>query len=120
MTKHKINIILTGSINSYSQVFFSDNKLFGAILLIVSFFDIWAGFSGLFAVLTTIITASLLGYSEFNVKKGTYGFNSLLVGLGTGLTFSPGIESLIIVLFASIITFIISITLEGFFAKYYL
>lgn len=120
MDKHKLNIILTGSINSYSQVFFSDNKLFGAILLVVSFFDIWAGFSGLFAVLTTIFTAFLLGYSEFNVKKGTYGFNSLLVGLGTGLTFSPGIESLIIVLFASIITFIITITLEGLFAKYYL
>ncbi|MEN8120497.1 MAG: urea transporter [Bacteroidota bacterium] len=120
MNKQKLNIILTGSINSYSQVFFSDNKFFGTILLIVSFFDIWAGLSGLIAVLSTIITAFLLGYSEFNVKKGTYGFNSLLVGLGTGLTFSPGVESLVIVLFASIITFIISITLEGFFAKYYL
>jgi len=120
MDKHKLNIILTGSINSYSQVFFSDNKLFGIILLVVSFFDIWAGLSGLFAVLVTIIAAFLLGYSEFNINKGIYGFNSLLVGLGTGLTFSPGIESLIIVLFASIITFILSIALEGFFAKYYL
>ena len=120
MNKPKLNIILNGSINSYSQVFFSDNKLFGSILLLVSFFDIWAGISGLIAVLAAIITASLLGYSEFNINKGSYGFNSLLVGLGTGLTFSPGIESLIIVLFASIITLIISIALEGFFAKYYL
>jgi len=114
MDKHKLNIILTGSINSYSQVFFSDNKLFGIILLVVSFFDIWAGLSGLFAVLVTIIAAFLLGYSEFNINKGIYGFNSLLVGLGTGLTFSPGIESLIIVLFASIITFILVLPLKDF------
>ncbi|OQX97331.1 MAG: hypothetical protein B6I20_12875 [Bacteroidetes bacterium 4572_117] len=120
MDKHKLNIILNGSINSYSQVFFSDNKLFGSILFVVSFFDVWAGLSGLFAVLSTIIIAYLLGFSEFNINKGTYGFNSLLVGLGTGLTFSPGIELLIIVFFASITTFIISIALEGFFAKYYL
>jgi urea transporter len=120
MNKNNLNIIFTGSINSYSQVFFSDNKLFGFILFVVSFFDVWAGLSGLLAVLLTTLTAYLLGFSEFNITKGSYGFNSLLVGLGTGLSFAPGIELFIIVLLASVITFIISIVLEGFFAKYYL
>ncbi len=120
MNNNKLNIILNGSIRSYSQIFFSDNKIFGFILLIVSFFDIYAGIAGAVSVLATNISASLLGYSEFNIKKGSYGFNSLLVGLGIGLTFTPAPQTLAIVLFASITTFIITITLEGFFAKYYL
>ncbi len=120
MNKNKLNIILSGSLNSYSQIFFSDNKIFASILLLVSFFDVYAGLAGILSVLAGNITATLMNYSEFNIKKGTYGFNSLLVGLGIGLSFTPGIETLIIVLFASIITFMISIVLEGFFAKYYL
>ncbi|HIP49440.1 MAG TPA: peptidase M23 [Lutibacter sp.] len=106
------------TINSYSQVFFSDNKLFGFILLVVSFFDIWAGISGLLAVLTTIGIALALGFSHFQIQKGSYSFNSLLVGLGTGLSFTPGIELFVLVFFAALITFIITLALEGFFAKY--
>jgi len=120
LNKNKLDIILNGSINSYSQIFFSDNKVFGFILLLVSFFDIYAGMAGAVSVLATNLTAMLLGYSEFNIKKGSYGFNSLLVGLGIGLTFTPAPQTLAIVLFASITTFIITIALEGFFAKYYL
>ncbi|MCF6243036.1 MAG: urea transporter [Bacteroidales bacterium] len=120
MNKSKLNIILSGSIKSYSQIFFSDSKIFGGILLFVSFFDVYAGMAGLLSVLATNITAMLMRYSEFNIKKGAYGFNSLLVGLGIGLTFTPAPQTLAIVLFASVTTFIITIVLEGFFAKYYL
>ncbi len=120
MNKNKLNIILNGSINSYSQIFFSDNKVFGLILLFVSFFDVYAGLAGLVSVLATNIIALFMQYSTFNIKKGSYGFNSLLVGLGIGLTFTPAPQTLAIVLFASVTTFIITISLEGFFAKYYL
>ena len=107
-----------GVLNSYSQVFFSDNKLFASILLLVSFFDIWAGTSGLLAILISNLLGYLLGYSRLAINKGSYGFNSLLVGLGTGLYFQPGIELFAIVFFASILTFFISISLEGFLGKY--
>lgn len=112
------NQFLEALINSYSQVFFSDNKWFGLILLVVSFFDVWAGVSGLLAVLTTIGVALALGFSHFQIQKGSYSFNSLLVGLGTGLSFTPGIELFVLVFFATLITFIITLALEGFFAKY--
>ena len=100
--KNKVSSIFESLINSYSQVFFSDNKIFGIILVIVSFFDFWAGLAGIISVVVTNFIAYNLGYSTFTIKKGTYGFNSLLVGLGTGLTFQPGIELLFIVFFASI------------------
>jgi urea transporter len=105
-------------LNSYSQIFFSDNKIFAGILLIVSFFDIWAGVSGLLAITVTNLLGYGLGYNPLAIKKGSYGFNSLLVGLGTGLLFQPGIELFIVVFFASIITFFIGISLEGIFTKY--
>jgi len=113
-----ISFFYQATLNSYSQVFFSDNKLFGAILLIVSLFDIWAGLSGLLAVVTTILFALALGFSHFQIEKGSYSFNSLLVGLGTGLMFSPDIELVVLVFFAALITFIITIAVEGFLTQY--
>ena len=113
-----ISFFYKATINSYSQVFFSDNKFFGAILLIVSLFDIWAGLAGLLAVMATIVVALALGFSHFQIEKGSYSFNSLLVGLGTGLMFSPSIELVVLVFFAALITFLITIAIEGFLTKY--
>jgi len=107
-----------GILNSYSQIFFSDNKIFAVILLVVSFFDLYAGLSGLMAILVSNGLAFGLGYSRINTIKGSYGFNSLLVGLGTGLWYQPGIELFVIVFIISILTFFITITLEGVFGKY--
>ncbi len=118
MPKNKLNTILKGTINSYSQIFFSDNRIFGMILLFVSFFDIYAGLAGILSVLITNALAKLLAFNEFNIQEGRYGFNSLLVGLGIGLTYTPGIETLIVVVVASITTLLLTITLEGFLGKY--
>ncbi len=105
-------------INSYSQIFFTKNKTLGVILLVVSFFDFWTGFSGLLAVIATNIVANLLNFSKYNIKAGLYGFNSLLVGLAAGITFQPGIHVLIIIFFLSLLTLFITIALEGFLYKY--
>lgn len=105
-------------LNSYSQIFFSENKLLATILFFVSFLDIWAGASGLLAVLTANIIAYALGFNKFFIKKGIYGFNALLVGLGTGLSFIPSTETFIVVFFASILTLFITIALQGILTKY--
>jgi len=107
-----------GVLNSYSQIFFSDNKIFAVILILVSFFDIYAGLSGLMAILVSNGLAFGLGYNRISTIKGAYGFNSLLVGLGTGLWYQPGMELFIIVFIISILTFFITITLEGVLGKY--
>ncbi len=116
---HKLSHLLKeGSIKSYAQIFFSDNMAFGWLLLIVSFFDFYAGLYGLISVLLTNVLALTMGYSDYKVKTGTYAYNSLLVGLGIGLTFAPGWESLIIVFIASVLTFIFTIVFEAWLAKY--
>jgi len=113
-----IKKITTTVLNSYSQIFFSENKLFAAMLVLVSFIDIWAGFSGLLAVFTANITAYTLGFNKQAILKGMYGFNALLVGLGTGLTFQPSPQLFFIVFFASLLTLFITLALQGVLTKY--
>ncbi len=109
----------TGSIlNSYTQVFFSNNKLFAFILLVVTFFDLNSGISGLIAVATANIAAYLIGFNRHNIKAGYYGFNSLLVGLGLGIFYQMHIEFIFVLFFASIFTLFVTVMLEGVIGKY--
>jgi len=104
--------------NSYTQVFFSDNRIFAVILLIVSFFDFRAGISGLIAVIISNVAAFLIGFNRVNIKLGLYGFNSLLVGLGLGVYFKPGLEFFFVLIFASLLSLLITVSLEGIIGKY--
>ncbi len=113
-----LKIIINSILNSYSQIFFSNNKIFACILLIVSFFDIYAGACGLISVIVSNMIALMLGFSKENIKKGLYGFNSLLVGLGVGAYFQTTLELYVIVFLLAILTLFLSLILEGVFTKY--
>jgi len=120
MLKIKKNIVHFASsvINSYAQIFFSKNLIFAFILFIVSFFDFYAGLSGLLAVIISNITAYLIGFNKYNIKLGYYGFNNLLVGLGLGVYYQPNFEFLMVLFFASLLTLLITVALEGIVGKY--
>jgi urea transporter/murein DD-endopeptidase MepM/ murein hydrolase activator NlpD len=109
---------LSSILNSYTQVFFSNSRVFSLILMAVSFFDFWAGVSGVVAVMVTNIMAYLIGLNRFNITKGYYGFNSLLVGLGLGVYYQPGIEFYIILGFAALLTLFLTLFMEGVIGKY--
>ena len=81
---NKSNFLLEATLRSYSQIFFTENKILASILIVVSFIEWWTGLSGLIAVLTAIALAQLFDYSEITTEKGLYSFISLLVGLGIG------------------------------------
>ena len=114
------NWFYQGVLNSYSQIFFSDNRGFSYILFVVSFLDVMAGLLGLLSVLVTTITAYGVGLSHHSIQKGYYGFNSLLVGLGIGMYYSPSLQLLFLVIIAAIFTLFLSVALEGVIGKYYL
>jgi len=116
----KIDWFRKGFLNSYTQIFFSDNKLFAALLIPVTFIDFYAGLFGLICVLFTNLIGYLIGLDTYKIQKGYYGFNSLLVGLGLGIYYEPGVILLILVLLAAIFTLFISVTIEGVIGKYYL
>jgi len=105
-------------LNSYAQIFFSDGKLLGAILLLISFFNINAGISGLIAIAVSNLTAYLIGLNNQKIITGYYGFNSLLVGLGLGVFYNFSFAFILILIFAALLTFFITVVIEGWLTKY--
>lgn len=116
--KNSVRLQGEGFLNSYVQVFFSENRWFGLILLAVSFLDVYAGLAGAVAVVTANLTAVAMGYDHWFIRKGYYGYNSLLVGLGFGLTFEPGVAFFALLVVAALLTFLITIAVQGVFYKY--
>lgn len=110
--------VLNSFLFSYSQIFFSKNKVFAAILVIVTFFDVYAGIAGLLAVVIANTTAIILGLNREKVASGAYGFNALMVGLGIGIYYQPSVEFYIVLLFISMLTLFFTIGVEGVLAKY--
>lgn len=109
---------ITSILNSYSQIFFSNNWKFSILLMVVTFFDPVAGLSGLLSVIFSNCAAYLIGFNRFNIRSGYYGFNSLLVGLGLGIYFQLNFEFLLVLLFASALTLFITVMMEGVIGKY--
>ena len=109
---------LSSVVNSYTQIFFSNSRIFALILIAVSFFDFWAGLSGIIAVMVSNILAYLIGLNRNGIKKGYYGFNSLLVGLGLGVYYQPGTAFFIVLIFASLLTLFLTLFFEGVVGKY--
>ena len=110
--------ILPAVLNSYSIVFFLNNKLFALGILVLTFFNFYAGLSGLIAILTTVLIASSMGFEKEQLRKGLYSFNALLIGLGMGTFFDPGVVYFSLLLLAVLLTLVLSVTLGGWLGKY--
>ncbi len=104
--------------NSYAQVFFSKNRVFALILFLISFFDIYAGISGFIAVMVANGTAWFMGINRQKIVSGAYGFNALLVGLGFGIYFQPGLAFYILLVFIALLSLFITFAFEGVLGKY--
>lgn len=113
-----IKAVFASFYNSYSQVFFSNKKAFGVILILASFLNIQAGLSGLIAVAVTNLAAYLIGLNKKTIEIGSYAFNSLLTGLGLGLFYDFNIAFLFVLIFASLLTFFFTVLLKGWLGKY--
>lgn len=116
--KAKINFYSDVLLNSYSQIFFSKNKVLGAVLLFVSFFDYSAGLCGLLSIITGTILVMGMNMHRQSIRDGLYSFNNLLVGLGLGLTFNLSLLQLVLVVFASLLTSFFTFSLKGILGKY--
>ena len=105
-------------LNSYSVVFFFNNRLLAIVLLIVTFFNFSAGLCGLISVVITVIIADSMGFDKIRLKQGIYSFNALLTGIGMGTFFEMGLVFFILLLMAVLTSLIISVILSGWLGKY--
>jgi len=118
--RHQLSFILNSFLNSYSQIFFSKNKIFGLLLLIVSFFDVYSGLAGVIAIFTSVSLSLLLGFNRSNIQNGYYSFNNVFIGLALGVSYNFNVQFVFFLIFASILTLFFTITIENILEKYLL
>jgi len=111
------NTILPATLNSYSAIFFFNSKFLASVILLVTFFNFFAGLSGLIAVLVTVFIANSMGLDKIQLRNGIFSFNALLTGLGMGTFFDPGFVFFSLLLLAALLTLILSVTLGGWLGK---
>ena len=102
--KHWISFL-----SSYSQIFFSDSRILGSLLLIVSFMDYWSGLFGALSVIVSLFFAHRLGFNKEQTEDGVFTYNSLLVGLGIGLYFEPSLSLLLFTFVVSMMVLLLSV-----------
>jgi urea transporter/murein DD-endopeptidase MepM/ murein hydrolase activator NlpD len=112
------NEFIPAVLNSYSVVFFSNNRLLSIVLLAVTFLNFFAGLSGLIAVVTVTLIARTMGFDKTLLKQGIYSFNALLTGICLGTFFDPGLVFFAILLLAALFSLILSVVLAGWLGKY--
>lgn len=113
-----IKLYLNGLLQSYSQILFSNNIYLGLILLIVSFFDLGAGISGVIGIVVVQLTATLFGYNKELIRNGIYSYNALLTCLALGFFYTLNIYVLILIIVAALLSFIFTLWFLTIFEKY--
>ncbi|MGE0561936.1 MAG: urea transporter [Flavobacteriales bacterium] len=107
--KYYIKLILEGILNSFSQVYFSNSKLLGTILIIVSFFDFGAGIAAILSILVCQLTALVFNFDHKNIKEGTYTYNSAMVGVAIGIFYQFNFSLIILLILTAILTFFLTV-----------
>jgi len=97
-------------LNSYSVLFFSQNRVLGIILLLVSFFNPVSGLAGLGCIIFSLLITKLLKQNSEDYHAGIYSFNSLLLGIAFGAFFQANlmfVSWLLVACFMVVVTTII-------------
>ncbi len=107
--KNRFALYTEGLINSFSQVFFSNNRWFAFIIILVTFLDFGAGISGIIAVITGQILARFFNFNLELIRDGTYTYNSLTVGIALGIFYEFNLSYFILLVIVSALTFFVSV-----------
>ncbi len=101
---------------SYAQIFFSNRRWLGALILAVTMFFPLVGLMGLLGVTIANITAAILKFDQAKIRSGFYGFNGILFGVAAGYYYELSFFMILIIPVFLIITFFISAVLEHYLA----
>lgn len=99
------------------MLFFSDNKIFATLILVVSFFTPFTGASGLIALLIALMAAFALGFDKEQIRKGLLTYSVVLFGLGFGTNFEFSAAFVLLLIVGSLLTLFISIVLNAVLNK---
>ncbi|MFZ4058809.1 MAG: urea transporter [Ferruginibacter sp.] len=104
---------LLAVLNSYGMLFFSKNKLFSFLILVVSFIVPYTGLTGLIALIVSIVGAHVLGFDKQFIQSGLYTYSPLLFGLGFGTNFESGTAFYVLLVIGALMALLISVMLNA-------
>jgi len=113
----QVSAFIKPVLNSYSVLFFSQNRVLGIILLLVSFFNPVSGFAGLGCVLLSLLITKLLKLTGEDHRMGIYSFNSLLLGIAFGAFFQVNLMFIIWTVVACCMVVITSVIISQRLSK---
>lgn len=105
-------------LNSYSILFFLNNRWMALAVLAASFLNFYAGLSGLIATVVAVVVAMIMGFNPTQLRSGIYSFNALITGIGLGTFFDQGPVFFVVLILASLLTLILSVAMGGWLFKY--
>jgi len=104
--------------NGYSEIFFLRNHRVGILLFAVILLRPSIALTGVVSVIAAYLFARLISMGPEFLNFGFYTYNPLLVGMAVGYLFSPAPEVILFLIFAGILTFIITIVMNSIFSAY--
>lgn len=111
--KYYFNAIIA----SYAEILFLQNPRYGIVLLLISFFNVNVALSGLIAIVCVLAFAYFIRMEAEFLENGFYIYNPLLVGMSIGYLFQVTFVCVILIVMASIFTFLLTMLLYKLFAK---
>lgn len=88
------------------------------MLLIVSFFNPYAGLAGLVATIIAIAVSYFTGLNQVLIQKGNYSYNALIIGIGMGAIFNFSMAFWILLVLMIIFSVIQSVVFQNVLGKY--
>lgn len=111
-----LTFLKESTVFSYAQIFFSNRKWFGLVILLATFVNPFNGLVILASVLFTNLFAYILQYDKAKINLGFFGFNGLLFGAAFTFFYEIDLSFIILLLIFLIVTFFITTAIENFFA----
>lgn len=115
--KHSSISFLDAVLNSYAIIFFSNNKIVAALLIVVTFFKPIVGFTGLVATIFAVIFSELSGLNKMDIKKGIFSFNAMIIGVGMGTFYEWNLSFFLFLLVVVFISVFMSGVLQNILGK---
>ncbi len=108
-TKKIVKYLLDGVAFSYSQIFFSDKKWFGMLMLLFTLINPIKTIVGVSSVVIALGVGMLFNFNKELLKSGVYTYNGLLVGLGIASLYDFTPKIIIVITFYSVLSLFLSV-----------
>ncbi len=118
MLRSALSWFYVGILNTYSQLFFSDNRWFAYLLFLATFASPYSGLSGLCSVFLGLVFGCWFGLDSRLVGQGIFTFNALMVGLVMGLYFDWGWAYSLVLVLMSCLSVLMSVFFSTLFRAY--